>query len=47
MTSDDLRGWRRWTAQGASVTDPSYVRDDPLPALVDAAQWLRHPRVPA
>ena len=44
MTSDDLRGWRRWMAQGAGVTDPSYAREDPLPALVDAAEWLRHPR---
>lgn len=44
MTREEVRRWRGWVAGGESVTDPAYVRGDPLPALVDAAQWLRHPR---
>ncbi len=27
----------------ASVTDPVYVRNDPLPAAADVVQWLRRP----
>jgi hypothetical protein len=29
---------------GRACHRPAFVRDDPLPALVDAAQWLHHPR---
>jgi D-aspartate ligase len=44
MTRAEVRGWRSWIARGDGVTDPAYTRADPVPALVDVAQWLRHPR---
>jgi len=44
MTREEVRGWRRWIADGEGVTDPAYAHGDPLPAVADVAQWLRHPR---
>jgi predicted ATP-grasp superfamily ATP-dependent carboligase len=44
MTGADLRRWRHWMRDAsAPVTDPVYVRGDPLPAVADALQWLRRP----
>ena len=44
MTRAETTRWRSWIARGEAVTDPAYAHGDPLPALVDVAQWLRHPR---
>jgi D-aspartate ligase len=44
MTRAEVGRWRHWIAQGQGVTDPAYGYGDPLPALADAAQLLRHPR---
>jgi D-aspartate ligase len=44
MTHDEVRRWGRWMTRGGELTDPVSVRGDPVPALVDVAQWLRHPR---
>jgi hypothetical protein len=44
MTHDEVRRWGRWMTRGGKLTDPVSVRGDPVPALVDVAQWLRHPR---
>jgi D-aspartate ligase len=44
MTADEVRRWWRWIAGGDAVTDPAYAHGDPLPAVADVAQWLRHPR---
>lgn len=44
MTREELRGWRRWIAECPARTDPACAHGDPLPAVADVAQWLRHPR---
>jgi len=45
MTAAEVRQWLRWMARtGSPHTDPVYVRGDPLPAVADVVQSLRHPR---
>jgi D-aspartate ligase len=44
MTREEARRWWGWVARSEGITDPAYAHGDPLPALVDVAQWLRHPR---
>jgi D-aspartate ligase len=44
MTRDEARRWRQWIARGSDFTDPASVSGDPIPRLLDVAQWLRHPR---
>jgi D-aspartate ligase len=44
MTRAEVRRWRSWIAGADGVTDPAYAHGDPIPALVDVGQWLRHPR---
>lgn len=45
MTAAEVRRWLRWMAHsGSPHTDPVYVRGDPLPAIADIVQSLRHPR---
>lgn len=41
MTRDEVRRWRGWHA-GKSVTDAVRDPDDRMPAVVDAAEWVRH-----
>lgn len=41
MTRDEVRRWRGWHA-GKSVTDAVRDPDDRVPAVVDAAEWVRH-----
>jgi biotin carboxylase len=44
MTGADLRRWRQWMREASTaLTDPVYVRGDPLPAAADVLQWLRRP----
>jgi D-aspartate ligase len=44
LTWAELRRWRQWMVHAsARVTDPVYVRNDPLPAAADVVQWLRRP----
>jgi predicted ATP-grasp superfamily ATP-dependent carboligase len=45
MTRDEVLRWRAWHAsarQRKTVTDAVRDPDDRLPAVVDAAQWVRH-----
>jgi hypothetical protein len=43
MTRDDVRHWRDWVkAHGAGVTDAVRDPDDRMPAVVDAAAWVKH-----
>jgi D-aspartate ligase len=43
MTRDDVRHWRDWVrTHGAGVTDAVRDPDDRMPAVVDAAAWVRH-----
>jgi predicted ATP-grasp superfamily ATP-dependent carboligase len=43
MTRDDVRQWREWVkAHGAGVTDAVRDPDDRMPAVVDAAAWVKH-----
>ncbi len=43
MPLGDVRRWRRWYREHRPVvTDAVRDRDDRMPALVDAASWLRH-----
>jgi D-aspartate ligase len=44
MSRSELRQCRGLMSRSRAVTDPAYVRDDPLPACADVVQWLRHPR---
>ncbi|OJY22565.1 MAG: hypothetical protein BGO98_19965 [Myxococcales bacterium 68-20] len=41
MTRDEVRRWRGWHA-GKSVTDAVRDPEDRMPAVVDAAEWVRH-----
>ena len=41
MTRDEVRRWRGWHA-GKTVTDAVRDSDDRMPAVVDAAEWVRH-----
>jgi len=43
MSRDDVRHWRGWVRDhGRGVTDAVRDPDDRVPALVDAASWVRH-----
>ncbi|MBX3203894.1 MAG: carbamoyl-phosphate synthase [Labilithrix sp.] len=43
MTRAEVRRWRAWyAAHRSSATDAVRDRDDRMPALVDAAEWVRH-----
>lgn len=43
MSREDVEKWRRWyDARGEGVTDAVRDPDDRMPALVDAASWVRH-----
>lgn len=43
MTKADVRHWRDWVkTHGAGVTDAVRDADDRMPAVVDAAAWVRH-----
>lgn len=43
MSRDDVRRWRRWVeTHGAGVTDAVRDPDDRMPAVIDAASWVRH-----
>ena len=49
MSSSEVRHWRGWYRdQRVTATDAVHDRDDPTPAIVDAALWVgafaRHPR---
>jgi hypothetical protein len=44
MSRSELRRCRELMTRSAELTDPAYVRDDPLPGCADVVQWLRHPR---
>lgn len=43
MTRDEVKRWRTWYANHAgTATDAVRDPDDRMPAVVDAAQWVRH-----
>lgn len=43
MSRGDVRHWRDWVkTHGAGVTDAVRDPEDRMPALVDAASWVRH-----
>ena len=43
MTREEVRHWRDWyAAHRGAATDAVRDPEDPMPALVDAAQWVRH-----
>lgn len=43
MSRDDVRHWRSWVkTHGRGVTDAVRDPEDRMPALVDAASWVRH-----
>jgi D-aspartate ligase len=43
MSRDDVEHWRAWVrAHGTGVTDAVRDPEDRMPALVDAASWVRH-----
>jgi predicted ATP-grasp superfamily ATP-dependent carboligase len=43
MSRDDVRRWRTWySVHRAGATDAVRDPDDRMPAVVDAAQWVRH-----
>lgn len=44
MTRAEVRGWRRWIAQGDGITNPAYTPHDPRPACAEIPYWVRHPR---
>ncbi len=43
MSKHDVRHWREWVrTHGAGVTDAVRDPEDRMPALIDAASWVRH-----
>jgi D-aspartate ligase len=46
MNGPECRDWRRWRRRHRDVGlhDPAFERHDPLPALLDVAQHMAHPR---
>jgi hypothetical protein len=43
MTRTEVKRWRDWYQRHrATATDAVRDPDDQMPALVDAAQWVRH-----
>lgn len=43
MSRDDVRHWKRWYREHRSTaTDAVRDGDDPKPAMIDAAMWVKH-----